>query len=309
MSSNPKQQMQWDAVFKSLIPRAHRLHYLIETLLDVDLDGVSIIDSLPTDLSSSTVADALHQSARYKGLRSDGMFWTRDQVISFEYQSTPNAGMRLRFAMYKEALLDHLPNLKNDRWIHVLIYSGRPTKHHVHETIDPDYIPYLTIDLHRVDDQWLDQGTLADAILRLTRKDARSIDDFRRVLERIDSDDSLDAREASTLRSALALASFNKSGLWDLLQKEMLMDEDLKETFEKFLPEFAQQRAHELRDQAIEKQRQLFLDLIEERGGSSDFAVSIAEMDLETFSSQAPEIIRRIMSNDMDSALIIRPSW
>jgi len=87
--------------------------------------------------------------------------------------------------------------------------------------------------------------------------------------------------------------------------RRSIMDEQLRLTFEKFLPEFAEQRARDLRDHEILKTKSFILDMIQELGGSTSFTNSVMEMAPETFSSQMENVMRMILNGDMDSAIDI----
>ena len=234
-------QRQWDATFKALIPKAPRLWREIERHLSLADGALSPADKFSTDIPSSVVGAALHWSSPFKELRADGVHLTdRGIVVASEYQSTFNAGMRLRFAMYREAIIEHNTGLNHENWIYILFFSGakRIASRHYGDKFfskSPGYINMAIVLIEQSNTDALENGSVEDLIIRLTLLSATEMPLFRRALRRIDVE-IRDPSRATSLRLATLAASINKPVIAKELYGEILMEENLRRGFEALLP-------------------------------------------------------------------------
>lgn len=123
----PRQQGQWDEFFKRMAPHSNVIRSIVEKAFRMK-GKLDFGRMLPTDLESTRVAAALHQPDRYKSLKADSIYVTLDEAsaVHLEYQSTYNAGMLIRFVMYREEFAEKRENYKisTDPYC-VLLYSGK----------------------------------------------------------------------------------------------------------------------------------------------------------------------------------------
>lgn len=317
--TEPQQQKQWDALFKHLIPKATFIRSMIEDRYRIKRDNLLALTTLPTDLPSVTVAMALHQKNSYKELRGDGMFIAKNPrtVVSTEYQSTHNPGMRLRFAMYMEAAIENNNRLAQFNFINVLIYSGRSDRNRYREDhlqeID-GYLKYLVVDLNSTDRAALERGSIYDAIVRLSLPDADRVELFWRVISRIDTEVS-DADERVKLRAAVVAASLNKSGMWNRISREIAMDPILKQELETFIPFLEDQlyqderkrreeAEHALADserRRLSIERRRLADIVEIKGGTEEFLDTIRNTDDDWIEEHADEIWTMALHGDVST--------
>lgn len=238
-------------------------------------------------------------------------------VVSTEYQSTHNPGMRLRFAMYMEAAIENNNRLAQFNFINVLIYSGRSDRNRYREDhlqeID-GYLKYLVVDLNSTDRAALERGSIYDAIVRLSLPDADRVELFWRVISRIDTEVS-DADERVKLRAAVVAASLNKSGMWNRISREIAMDPILKQELETFIPFLEDQlyqderkrreeAEHALADserRRLSIERRRLADIVEIKGGTEEFLDTIRNTDDDWIEEHADEIWTMALHGDVST--------
>ncbi|MBB3998369.1 hypothetical protein [Aureimonas pseudogalii] len=313
--SNPRferMQPQWDALFKSLVPWSSAIRRTAETALELEKGDLIVEQPLQTDISSTVVASALGWSSPYKDLRADGLFIVRNgkSILSIEYQSTHNPGMRLRFAMYMEAFLEATEKKHVDKnWHHVLVYSGSKKKRHyqnLHGRRDLGYIDYAVVDIERIEREQFATGLVADAILRLSLRDAKDFKLFKDALDLLERDVS-DADAKAKLKKAVLAASMNKADLWPTVWGIIMMDETFLREVESFIPFFDELRAHHERELRLIQLRQLLEALVTVGNAPLALRSFVAKASADDIETHAESIREAALGNtlvDLTSILV-----